>query len=611
MATYKEIFGKQVKFLSSDPANEGEGQVWYNSTSNVFKTVVSSGAWASSAPITSARLATASTGTQTASLLMAGSLPPYATPSALVEEYNGTGWTNETSLPASLMEGAAAGTTTAALIAGGFNAPPPPGLNTSYEYDGSTWTASPGNLNNGRTNLGSGGTQAAAVVFGGSEAPTPMRKATEEYNGSTWASGNDMGNSRYQMMGNNVGLQTAALAIGGYSGGALSTVEEYDGTNWTATTALPTAGGNQVRYGLSTAAVCAGGGPGPGANTDVKEFDGSTWTATPSLATGRDSNSGSGTPTAGVIGGATPFLSNTEEYNVGTTVVVPGAWASGGVLNTARTLGGSAIPSQSAGIIFGGSPYTGATEQYNGSSWTTVPGTLNTARGYNSGFGTETAAVCAGGYTTPPSGMSFVEEYNGTSWSEETNLPTTLKNAGNCGILTAGLLMGGSTAQPFAPNVVDTSLHYDGTNWTAGGTMPVGRGQGMSGGVQTAAFYAGGRTAPAYVATTVEYNGSSFSAGGDLAFGAGPPSGFQGSIGTLTAGLAASGLTAGNFVNIYDGTSWFSSPSYTTYRNRGFSGGTQTAALIAGGATPGPKSDLTEEFTGATTAANVQTITTS
>ena len=133
----------------------------------------------------------------------------------------------------------------------------------------------------------------------------------------------------------------------------------------------------------------------------------------------------------------------------------------------------------------------------------------------------------------------------------------------------------------------------------------------MSGGTQTAAFYAGGRTAPAYVATTVDYDGTNWTAGGDLAFGAGPPSGFQGSIGTLTAGLAASGLTAGNFVNIYDGTSWFSSPSYTTYRNRGFSGGTQTAALIAGGATPGPKSDLTEEFTGATTAANVKTITTS
>ena len=33
MTTYKEIFGKPVKVLSSDPSNETEGQIWYNSTS--------------------------------------------------------------------------------------------------------------------------------------------------------------------------------------------------------------------------------------------------------------------------------------------------------------------------------------------------------------------------------------------------------------------------------------------------------------------------------------------------------------------------------------------------------------------------------------------------
>ena len=612
MATFKEIRGFTIKKYTTNPTNPLAGQMWYNNTTGTLKGRVSSGAWASSAPVNSTRLGTASTGTQTASLMMAGSSPPYPTPTALVEEYNGTGWTNETSLPASFMEGAGAGTTTAALIAGGFNAPPPPGNSTSFEYDGSTWTSG-GALNNGRTNLGSGGTQAAALVYGGSEAPTPMRKATEEYDGTSWTSGNDMGNSRYQMMGNNVGLQTAALAIGGYSGGALDTVELYDGTNWTATTALPTAGGNQVRYGLSTAAVCAGGSPGPGANTDVKEFDGTTWTATPSLATARDSNSGSGTTTAGVIGAASPFLSNTEEYNVADTVIVPGAWASAPALNTGRNLGGSALPAQNSGIIFGGSPYTGATEQYDGSSWTTVPGSLNTPRGYISGFGTETAAVCAGGYndTLPSgtSGMAEVEEYNGTSWSEETNLPSPMMNSGNCGTLTAGLLMGGSTAQPFAPNVVATALEYDGSTWPATpGNMATAKGQGMSGGTQTAAFYAGGRFTPAYTATTVEYNGSTFSAGGDLAFGAGPPSGYQGSIGTLTAGLAASGKPTTNDVNTYDGTSWFSSPAYTTSRNRGMSGGTQTAAIIAGGSS---SSTATEEFTGETTAANIVTVTTS
>ena len=609
MATYKQIFGKQVKFLSSDPANEAEGQVWYNSTSGTFKTVVNSGAWSSSAPINTVRTGTASTGIQTASLMLAGSIPPYATPSAHVEQYNGTGWTNETSLPASLMEGAAAGTTTAGLLAGGFNTPPI-GQSATYEYDGSTWTAG-GAMAAGRTSSTSAGTQTAALVAGGTQASSPNpSNRTEEYNGASWTTGGVLGTARYQLMGSNVGTQTAALCIGGYVGGAKDLVEAYDGSAWTATTVLPTAGGNQARYGTTTAAVAAGGGPGPGANTDVKEFNGTAWAVTPSLATGRDSNSGSGTTTAGVIGGATPFLSNTEEYNVGTTVITGGSWASGGAINTARQLAGSAIPSQNAGIIFGGSAYTAATEQYNGATWTTVPGTLNTPRGYISGFGTETAAVAAGGYTTPAPGIANVEEYDGSTWTEVTNVPTTLLSAGNCGTITAGLLMGGSTLQPITSGLVATTSEYDGTNWTAGNALPAARAQGMSGGVQTAAFYAGGYS-PGYVTTTIEYDGTNYSAGGNLTFPAGPPSGFLGSIGTLTAGLAVSGIPGTYNVNTYDGTSWFTAPAYTTQSDRGMSGGTQTAAIKVGGAGGPGYVDATEEFAGATTAANVKTITTS
>ena len=46
MTTYKEIFGKPVKVVSTDPTDAGaEGQVWYNSTSGTFKTVLDVGAW--------------------------------------------------------------------------------------------------------------------------------------------------------------------------------------------------------------------------------------------------------------------------------------------------------------------------------------------------------------------------------------------------------------------------------------------------------------------------------------------------------------------------------------------------------------------------------------
>jgi len=54
MTTYKELFGKAVKFLSSDPANDAEGQVWYNSTSGTFKSLLATGAWSSGAPMITA-----------------------------------------------------------------------------------------------------------------------------------------------------------------------------------------------------------------------------------------------------------------------------------------------------------------------------------------------------------------------------------------------------------------------------------------------------------------------------------------------------------------------------------------------------------------------------
>jgi hypothetical protein len=45
MTTYKEIFGKYVKNYSSDPTADAEGQVWYNTTSGTFKSVLGLAAW--------------------------------------------------------------------------------------------------------------------------------------------------------------------------------------------------------------------------------------------------------------------------------------------------------------------------------------------------------------------------------------------------------------------------------------------------------------------------------------------------------------------------------------------------------------------------------------
>jgi hypothetical protein len=43
MTTYKELFGKYVQNYASDPTStDAEGQIWYNTTSGTFKTVLGS-----------------------------------------------------------------------------------------------------------------------------------------------------------------------------------------------------------------------------------------------------------------------------------------------------------------------------------------------------------------------------------------------------------------------------------------------------------------------------------------------------------------------------------------------------------------------------------------
>jgi hypothetical protein len=74
MATYKGIQGFTIQNLSADPSNPIEGQVWYNSTSNVWKVeeATAAGAWATGNNMNTARDGLGGAGTQTAGLAFGG-----------------------------------------------------------------------------------------------------------------------------------------------------------------------------------------------------------------------------------------------------------------------------------------------------------------------------------------------------------------------------------------------------------------------------------------------------------------------------------------------------------------------------------------------------------
>ena len=164
MATYEDIYGKRVKEFDSDPTLDSsyEGQVWYDKSSGVLKSVVSFDSFTSSTPYTTGRRSFGSAGTQTANVIFAGAEPGN---SNKTEEYNGSGWASGGAFGASGYGVRGMGTQTAALSAGLFT---PGGVQTSvYEYDGSSWTAG-GGLPAGRAVQGTAGTQTAGLAASGS-----------------------------------------------------------------------------------------------------------------------------------------------------------------------------------------------------------------------------------------------------------------------------------------------------------------------------------------------------------------------------------------------------------------------------------------------------------
>ena len=144
MSDYESIRGTRVKYLSSDPTLDSstEGQVWYNSTSGTNKALVQIKAWSSGGNMATARRESGAAGTQTASVVFGGALPPGNNDVASTEEYNGFSYSTGGDMTSAREGMGAAGTQTAALAFGGANYGTPEGTSDKCEeYDGSSWTA--------------------------------------------------------------------------------------------------------------------------------------------------------------------------------------------------------------------------------------------------------------------------------------------------------------------------------------------------------------------------------------------------------------------------------------------------------------------------------------
>jgi hypothetical protein len=323
MATYQDLKGLKVKFLSADPSTIVEGEVWYNSTSGTLKLGQPiAAAWSTVGSLNNATGQNGCFGIPTAGVTCGGRPLENWT-----EEFNGTAWTAVNDMNALRAQNGAAGTLTAGLTWGGVTNPSGGTSTLSEEYDGTNWTTVPGVTvsPSGSAAMGSGGTQTAAIGAGGYNPGTPHAATSETYDGSSWTAGGTMNQGRRDFAAGVMGTTTAGLAVGGRYGGSTTNIaEEYDGSTWTAVTAVPGSPGNRGSEGtgiqatakvISTQSTSGDFTTVTGASFD---YDGSAWTASAALGTTRYFGGGIGqnTDTLCVAGYAPAVSIHVEEFAV-------------------------------------------------------------------------------------------------------------------------------------------------------------------------------------------------------------------------------------------------------------------------------------------------------
>ena len=610
MATYREIHGKAIKSLSSEPSDDAvAGQIWYNTATDSFKSVLASTAWSSGAPRINTLKTSVGFGTQTSAVSAAGN-----SSSTTSEEYNGSGWVAGGTLNTGRFYlGGAGASVSSGRVFGGRTAPTSQSV-LNEAYNGTSWSEE-GDLTTGRTCSGLG-TKDAALAFGGSTGPGPSggsnQNLSEEWNGTSWTEGPNLNTPRSGSVG--AGTQTAGLCIAGQSTGNTNATEEYNGATWTSVNDIPTGREGMFGWGTQDSAVAASG-QAPYITTTFT-YDGTDWsTSTATIGTANSYGSSAGlNATAGLASGgeaAPGTVNTTEEFNSSTNLITAGAWSSAPNLPQ-DSRGGGTAGTQTAAYYVGGLQYPGDTKNktflFDGSSWAEGENLPDNFFAGNS-CGTQTAGFIWGsnqGYGVEEA----CYEFDGTDWTAGGSLPDigpAYGSAGGGGTQTAAVACGGYGAPP--PGVTQV-MEYNGTAWTSNpNSLPTANYNQAGDGTATALWLAGG-----YLSTTatLKFNGTSFSSSGSLT--SARPAGTNAGYGPETAAIVSGGDSSAGLVSEqYDGTAWATAPQMSTARKYGLgsskSSGSQTG-FIAGGATPpNPNTNATELYTPETSALNVKTLT--
>jgi hypothetical protein len=575
-ATAAIIFGGQGP-PSDSPRTRGETEIFNGSS------------WTEVGDLNTVKKNQAGAGTTTSALSSSGQDPSNDN-SPLVEQWNGSAWSEVAEVNTARRQLAGAGASgTAALIFFGFSGSY---TNACESWNGSAWTEV-GDTNTGRVRAGSFGSYTSAIGAGGGLPPDGSSSTanSESWNGTAWTETSNLNTSRKDMSSHGSGASnTDGLIMAGYTTTNVANTEFWDGSSWTELADLSTAfrNGFGSQQGSSSSAIAGIGFSSTyGVQTEL-------WTTTPAPTFQQENL------------GQVFYNSTADAFKVTQQSVPAGTWASGGNLNTARRQQGS-FGTYNDGVIVNTPAFGGNTEIYNGTAWTEVNDVPAGATSLGGSGNTSASGAVFFGYNTATSVTSATYEFDGTNWTAGSSANTARAAGGGTGSsANDAIYVGGVNAA--APQTYFTNVEtYNGTAWTETTDISGNRQLQALVGTSTSALMIGGSPAPIPTQTQT-WNGTAWTNIGAL------PTDIYGNAGFGTQGLAvaAGGLPPGPDTNanmraamFWNGTSWSDLAEMSISRasaNGIATNGSATSGLVIGGYNPlnAPNYDLdankTEEW---------------
>jgi len=241
---------------------------------------------------------------------------------------------------------------------------------------------------------------------------------------------------------------------------------------WTEVAPLPGIGGNgQAQVGTVDAALSAGGygegTPSPGTVDTTCKYDGSTWSNSATLQAARGAMASAGTQNAAlIIAGrvtSTAATDTTERYNGST-------WSEVNDLPSAMPAGAvGGFGTQNDAYAVGEVSEAADMFKFDGTAWSEAQAHITTRTNFGVD-GTSNSAIMVGAYN--PSGWRCSEIWNGSTWSEGSDLGNGSRGPTVSGTANSALIQGNH----FQVNGGQTSCYWDGTAYSSTTRMITTRG---------------------------------------------------------------------------------------------------------------------------------------